>query len=235
MTERRYNETEVEAIFARATKAAENESAHPQLPSGEGMTLGQLQEIGREVGLTPEDVADAALSLDRAGRQTSRRMLGLTVGVGRTVDLGRKLSDDEWERLVVDLRETFDAKGRQTSEGNFRQWTNGNLQALLEPTPTGHRLRLRTVKGNSLAWMMGGVGMMTVAGLVGAAGWLGIGNAATMGLERFALIAAMGIGAFAVGALQLPVWARERRRQMAEIVERLSGRSGKGSSVSPAD
>ena len=226
MTERRYNEAEVEAIFARATKAAETESAHPQLPSGEGMTLGQLQEIGREVGLTPEDVANAAMSLDRAGRQTSRRMLGLTVGVGRTVDLGRKLSDDEWERLVVDLRETFDAKGSQRSEGNFRQWTNGNLQALLEPTQTGHRLRLRTVKGNSLAWMMGGAGMLAVAGLVGAVGWLGIGNAANMGLERFALIAAMGIGAFAVGALQLPVWARERRRQMAEIVERITARSG---------
>jgi len=30
-------------------------------------------------------------------------------GVGRTVDLERRLTDAEWDQLVVDLRETFDA------------------------------------------------------------------------------------------------------------------------------
>ena len=222
--ERRYSETEVSAIFERAAKASEAEGTRVPLASSEGMTLAQLQEIGREVGLSPVAVADAALSVDRGGRQTTRKMLGLTVGVGRSVDLGRKLTDEEWERLVVDLRETFDAKGSQKSEGNFRQWTNGNLQALLEPTPTGHRLRLRTVKGNSLTWMMAGAGMIAIGGLVAAARALGIGDQA-LDLTRFGFIAAMGIGAFAVGALQLPTWARERRRQMAGIVERIAART----------
>ncbi len=87
--------------------------------------------------------------LDRAGSPTGRRVLGLPLGVGRTVELGRKLTDEEWDHLVVDLRETFDARGQVRQDGSLRQWTNGNLQALLEPTPTGDRLRLRTMNGNA--------------------------------------------------------------------------------------
>jgi hypothetical protein len=225
MSERRYNEAEVEAIFARAAHAPEKENAQPLLSSGEGMTLSQLQEIGREAGFTPEAVADAARSIDRVGQVTSRTFLGLPIGVGRTVELGRKLSEEEWERLVVDLRETFDARGRLRNEGSFRQWTNGNLQALLEPTPTGHRLRLKTLKGNAVSWMMGGFGMVAIGGLILVARALGISQGG-MTPEKFAMIAAIGAGMFAIGALQLPAWARERRRQMAEIVERLSSKTG---------
>jgi DNA-3-methyladenine glycosylase II len=37
------------------------------------------------------------------------------------------LSDDQWDRLVVDLRETFNAAGIVGREGSLRQWRNGNL------------------------------------------------------------------------------------------------------------
>src|SRR5256885_16741552 len=88
--------------------------------------------------------------------------MGLPIAVGRTVALQRKLTDDEWERLVVDLRETFDARGRLREEGSFKQWTNGNLQALLEPTPTGHQLRLRTMKGDAYAMMSSGFAVVAL-------------------------------------------------------------------------
>jgi len=64
---------------------------------------------------------------------------------------------------------TFDARGTIRSEGDFRQWTNGNLQALLEPTDAGHRLRLKTVKGQAIPYM--GLGSV----LLGAAAVTGIG------------------------------------------------------------
>src|SRR5258708_7249347 len=74
-----------------------------QLPSGEGLALAELQEIGQQVGIAPEQVARAATSLAEAGTATSRKFLGLTVSVGRTIELDHKLSEDEWDRLVVDL------------------------------------------------------------------------------------------------------------------------------------
>src|ERR1043166_1481093 len=119
MTERRFNEAEIAAIFERAAVA--QQTRQHQLPSLEGMTLTELQEIGREVGISSELVAQAAKAIELGGRPTSRRFLGLPVGVGRTVDLDRTLSDDEWERFVVDLRETFDARGTVRREGSLRQ------------------------------------------------------------------------------------------------------------------
>src|SRR5688572_29338664 len=140
MTERRYSEEEIAAIFERATEAQQKSQRGQS--AGSGLTLNELQQIGREIGMTPEVVAQAARSIDHRPAETSRRFFGVPIAVGRTVELERKMTDEEWERLVVDLRETFDAKGTVRHEGSLRQWTNGNLQVLLEPTAKGHRLRL---------------------------------------------------------------------------------------------
>src|SRR5471030_625702 len=212
MTDRRFNEDEVAAIFKQATEA--QQTPQRQLPSGEGLTLAEIQEIGRQVGIAPELVVRAANSLTAAGTETSRAMLGLTIGVGRTIDLNRKLTEDEWDRLVVDLRETFDARGTVKQEGSFRQWTNGNLQALLEPTPTGQRVRLRTVKANARAWISGGLATAGIAGILAVAAMLGgFHNNLSIAAE----LAAIAAGQLAVGAMQLPGWARTRRKQMEEI------------------
>ena len=120
MTERRYTDTEVAAILARAT-----ESEHAALPvSSDGMTLGALQEIGREVGIAPDLIAQAARSMELAGQPVSRRFLGFPIAVGRTVVVNRPLSDADWEGLVSDLRDTFQARGTLRHDGSFRQWTN---------------------------------------------------------------------------------------------------------------
>jgi hypothetical protein len=219
MTERRYNEAEVAAIFERATEA--QLEGGRKLSSGDGMTLRDLQAIGREIGVSSEVIAQAALSIDRTGRSTARTLLGLPIGVGRTIELGRKLTDDEWDRLVVDLRETFDARGTLKHEGSFRQWTNGNLQALLEPTETGHRIRLRTVKGDAYGMIAGGLGMLGIAAVALVAA-LFRGGIDAGALSSFGVLATMGAGMFGIGALRLPGWARLRRRQMEEVAARLA-------------
>jgi hypothetical protein len=222
MSERRYNEEEVAAIFERAAEAQAQQTAPNQLRSGAGMTLTDLQEIGREVGISREQLAEAAKAVELGGRQTSREFLGLPVGVGLTLDLGRKLSDDEWERFVADLRETFDARGTLRSEGSLRQWANGNLHAYLEPSVNGHRIRLRTVKGDARGMIGGGLAIVTfaavsviAAGLQGALGDVGF-------VQSQALLAAGGTAMFGVGALRLPRWARLRRRQMEEVAARIA-------------
>jgi hypothetical protein len=148
--------------------------------------------------------------------------MGLPIGVGRTVEFDRPLSDSDWERLVADLRTTFDARGTVRYDGPFRQWTNGNLQALVEPTPNGHRLRLQTMKGDSRA-------LMTAGGVVlgGAAATL-IAVAATGSLTNpgtatgVGFMALMGLGMFAAGALRVPGWARRRRAQIEAVIARLA-------------
>lgn len=216
--ERRYSEEDAAAIFQRAAEA--QQGRRPQLPANEGMTLAELTEIGREVGIPPELVAEAARSVDHTGRPVSRRFLGLPIGVGRTIELDRRLSDSEWEQLVSDLRETFDARGAVRYDGSFRQWTNGNLQALLEPTPAGNRLRLRTLNGSARALMTTGVGLVGVAAATLIAA---VANGLTGSeLSTAVLLTALGLGMFGIGAVRLPGWARLRRQQMEAVASRLT-------------
>jgi hypothetical protein len=186
------------------------------------LTLAELQDIGREAGIPADAIAVATQSIGRVQPAASRTVLGLPLGVARTVNLDRRLSEEEWERLVVDLRETFNARGSVRSVGSLRQWTNGNLQALLEPTATGHRVRLRTVKGDALGMIVGGAGMFSASAAMflfaaarGALGDKGM-------LMAMGFLGLTGLGMFASSALRLPAWAKTRRRQMEEIAARLS-------------
>jgi len=217
MSERRYDDEETAAIFLTA---AENPQAAPlHAPRNEGLTLADLQDIGREVGIPPEAVALAAQSLELRRQAVTRSFLGLPIGVERTVTLNRWLTDAEWDQLVVELRGVFRARGTVKSYGSLRQWTNGNLQALLEPTANGHRLRLGTVKGDARTAMTSGLAIVGVAGAVAISSSLGGHlHAAVSGI---ALLAIAGLGIFANGAFRVSSWARLRGRQMEDIAARL--------------
>ena len=223
MPERRYSDEETAAIFKAAAELQQSTGATTGgavAPiAGDGMTLAQLQEIGREVGIPSELVVRAARGLELRGRPSVRRFLGLPIGVGRTVFLQRTLTDEEWERLVVDLRETFDARGRLQRDGGFRQWTNGNLQALLEPTPTGHRLRLRTVKADAYRLITFGLATVVFDAVLFALRSME-GRAHSGG--SVVLIGAMGLTMIGLGALRIPGWAKQRQKQMEEIAARLT-------------
>lgn len=222
MAERRYTDDEVAAIFARASEAERRAPRRLRAGTDEGLTLADLKEIGREAGIAPDLVAQAARELDQVRQPTTVKFLGLPLGVGRTVTLDRRLTEAEWEQLVVLLRETFDARGSVRVDGSFRQWTNGNLQVLVEPDGEGQRIRMRTLRGQSRVFMMVGLGMTGVAGAITLASALtGAADLANV-LRELAPMGVLGAGFFGLGAAQLPRWARLRRRQMDEIAARLT-------------
>jgi hypothetical protein len=217
MSERRFSEEEVSEILKYAAEV--QDSGTSLLAPGSGLTLGELQEIGRQAGISPEAMQVAARRVDMSVANPTRTFLGFPLGVGRTVELDRKLTDDEWDRLVADLRATFDARGVVKQEGSLRSWSNGNLQALLEPTATGQRLRLRTVRGGARQLMTIGVAMAgigTVATIAAAVNGT-IGSAQFLSSQI--TLALMGIGMFGIGAIPLPGWARVRRKQMDQIAD----------------
>ena len=219
MTERRFSDAEVAQIFERATT-----SGHALQAAGaaEGMTLAELQGIGRQVGIPAEQITRAASSLNPSEAKPTQRFLGMTTGVGHTVHLARKLTDEEWERFIVEVRATFNARGMMTSQGSLKQWSNGNLQVLLEPTDAGHRVRFKTVKGDAPWTLSGGLMAGTVA-LIGEVTAVLTGVAHDVGLvASFGVLGAVGIGAAATTALRLPRWVRARKAQMEELGARVS-------------
>jgi hypothetical protein len=217
MTERRYTEEEIATIFH---VAAEGPSTPPHhLSRADGLTLADLQGIGREVGISPDAVAHAAQTLEVRQGAVSRTLLGLPIGVERRVALRRRLTDEEWERLVVQLRDVFHALGRTRSEGSLRQWTNGNLYVLLEPTPTGDRLRLGSLHGGATASIRLGLASLGASALLAIAN-LFFGQVTDMG--TMAGLLAGGAVLLANGALRLPGWARLRGRQMEDLAAQLA-------------
>ena len=219
MDEKRYSQEEVAAIFERAS---ETEAKLPATGAGAGLTLTELQGIAREVGISPQSISQAAQSLELGARPAGiARFLGVPIGVARTVEVDRALTDTEWERLVGDLRTTFSANGKLRYDGPFRQWTNGNLKAVVEPTSAGSRIRLQTMNGNARTLMMVGVVFIGVGGAtfitdVTAAG---VHSGAASGMGFMAVI---GLSAIAAGVLRASGWARQRALQFDEVIARLT-------------
>jgi hypothetical protein len=221
MADRRYNDEEMAAIFRAAAEGPQ--SPRPEVPGDEGLTLADLQAIGREVGISSDAVAQAAQALDVGRGAASGTFLGLPIRVARTVTLNRRLTDEEWERLVVQLRDVFHARGTTRSEGSLRQWTNGNLQVLLEPTETGYRLRFRTLHGAARASIGAGFAALGVAATVVISTAISghLGDA----IPGIVLLLATGVGMIASGALRLPRWARLRGRQMETLAAQIANPS----------
>lgn len=224
MENRRYDDTEAAAIFRAAAEGPAPSRPAATASAAEGFTLPQLQAIGGEVGIPADAVARAALALDvqRAGSRAT--LLGFPIGVSRVVELPRRLTDEEWERLVVRFREVFDARGSMRADGSLREWRNGNLHVYLEPTETAYRLRFRTVNGSSRGFVGMGLMAMGVAGAVAMATALSgtLGHA----IPGIGVLASVGAVWIATGVLRLPRWARIRGRQMEGLAIEAALRPG---------
>lgn len=216
--ERKYQDGEIQEIFDLAV--AEDEFDRPSVLEEDGLSLAEIQEVGLEVGMDPHRIAEAARVLDtRQDPRPRQTSLGLPISVGRVVDLPRDVTDHEWDILVSILRETFGARGRVGGHGALREWTNGTLHAFLEPTETGHRLRLETRQA--------GAGFMNRAGAIGLAVGLSLITVmVTTGQSpvflELGLIGSLlaGGGALVPNLFRLPRWAHKRERQMEEIANR---------------
>lgn len=217
MAERRYHDDEVRKIFALATSRKVTDP--PASSAADGLTLADVQSIGREVGIEPDVVARAAASLDALPARAARKSWGMPIEVGRIVPLPRTLTDREWEQLVAELRTTFRAKGKVTAHGSLREWWNGNLHACVEPTDTGYRLRLGTLKGDAAGInALGATGILASA-LVSAT--LAVSGGLQEALLAPWILGMFGIGAFAVNVIRLPRWAKQREQQMEHIAARI--------------
>jgi hypothetical protein len=211
--ERRYQDHEIRQILDLAI--GQEDGAAQSLSAVDGLTLLELQEVGREVGLLPDRITQAVAAFEGRGESVRRgTTLGLPTSVGRVVPLPRSPSDREWELLIAELRTTFGGKGEVTSHGGLREWTHGTLHAFIEPAETGHRLRL--------ADSSAAVGGIVLGGFVLAFALLIF--VVLLGKEdpgfRFAVPAFFSLlgGSLVAGsAISLPRWARESEKRMEHI------------------
>lgn len=221
---RTFSEQEARDVFARA--ARDQQAAQTAVDPSAGLTLDELQEIGRASGLDPAFVAAAARAV-AVGVPESRReaWMGIPTGVSHTAFLPEPPSDDLWEPLVGDARRLFDARGRAETMGRLREWRNGNLVVVLEPSGDGSRLHVRTRRADGVVYALAAATFGVLAlGLVAAAMLSG------GGLDGGALVAAAIVAALAAALGGNAVagqrrWSARREAQMAQVAERALART----------
>lgn len=143
---RQFSEDEARDIFARAA-----ERQHATDTQGEGLTLAELQDIGRAAGLDPEHVAAAVAE---AGQRpvTPAVVTGVNVTPRTSRLVPGEMTDPVWEQVVARLRQTFGAQGIATDVGRVREWTSGsgsNLMLTAEPAPGGTLVTIMTSREES--------------------------------------------------------------------------------------
>jgi hypothetical protein len=216
---RRYDDAEIREILELVYR--ESEPDVPALSTTDGLTLSELEDVGREVGIAPEQLARAVAEYEGRGRVAQRETrFGMPRSVGRTAPLLRAPTEEEWEILVSELRTTFGGKGEVTSHGNLREWSSGYLHAFIEPTEDGYRLRLTDVtEGGTVAVFLGGIflafALMLVLILLGK-------DADAFKFVIPGFFAVIGGGLVGGTVLALPRWANERERQMEHITSKAS-------------
>lgn len=220
MSERRYDDDEVREIFDRASELAADTRAGDSEPGGQtGMSLAELQSIGAEAGIDPALVARAATSLDQTRLEADApvRLLGVPVSAAHVVDLPGRLDDEDWDQLVVRLRDHFQARGTVLHEGTLRSWSNGNLQVLMEPTRTGYRLRMRTLSESIRGRLLGGTIMLlflvVLVSTVGLIGDLTIAKLAAL----VGIMGGTGVTFTGSALLDSRRWTALREEQFREI------------------
>ena len=208
---RPFTESEAREVFARAAR-----ETPVAAPAESGLTLDELQEVGRAAGLDPERVAAAARAV-RLGAPERRRetRAGLPTGVSHTAFLAAPPSDDLWDALVADARRTFDARGTTATAGGSREWRNGNLAARLEPDGDGSRLELSTRRG-------GGQPLAVFAAIAAGLAALMVAMSLVAGMSLAPGVAFAVLAALLGGATwsRERAWADAREAQMAGLAER---------------
>jgi hypothetical protein len=216
---RTYTQEEIANIFREASKAQEEKNQRSS--TGDGLNLSELQLIARESGIAPELIAQAAKNLDsKAIKTPQKRFLGMPISVQKIVDLNGTLSDRDWDKLVIEFRDMFGARGHVTREGSLREWSNGNLHILVEETEDGHRLRMGSLQQTLPGIMFFSSFFIILAVIIAAkfssnpAGWDIAKLMVTM------LFASGGLGFLGGSTVKLLNWSGTREAQFEDIAAR---------------
>ncbi|WP_412068413.1 hypothetical protein [Rubrivirga sp. IMCC43871] len=148
-----FSEDDARRIFARAA-----ERQHAVQARGEGLTLAELQAIGREAGLDPDHVAAAVAEMHLLPDAEPVLVSGVDVTPRRSRVLPVELSDEMWEQYVARLRRTFGTKGVPSQVGRIREWQSqpgSMLHVVAEPVTGGTRI---TIESSKAAFVRSGNG-----------------------------------------------------------------------------
>jgi hypothetical protein len=221
--DRRFTDQEVAQVLQRATEIEERRAT---TSPATGLSLAELRDIAREVGLSPDVIDEAVGALQARGRTPGASVLGAPLSSKVVRGVPGQLSEQSLQGLIRLLEDRVEATGtvsealgtvRWTSTGRghkFDRTTQVSFHSKSDETqiqvvqryPSGLRMVL-----HALPALWGG---MIGGGVAASAG--GISTATAMGIALASVGLGLGIGR--------SIWtglARRNAREVERVAEEL--------------
>lgn len=217
----RFSEDEARRIFARAAERQHAEQSRP-----EGLSLEELQEIGRAAGLDPAHVAAAVAEVRHAlPARASATLWGVDLEPRVIRVLPGTITDEVWAQMVGRVRPTFKTIGVTSTVGRVREWngTNSqgglsNLRMTADPVEDGTRVVLETSRaGEAGQWkgiwaVSGGLGLVLVMLLL-------VGDSDPGLWLMSALLLVLGAAMPIASRAGFRRWAEKRQDQFEDLLD----------------
>lgn len=234
---RTYSEREVSAIIERAV---ERQQAAEDGRGDAGLTLDEIERIGRESGIDPAHLRAAAAEIEEAGR-TLARQSGQTrtqVHVERWVEA--PLTTEGWEDVVAELRTRFGATigsavGSTAGEsvqqvGQSYEWSHTSplgVRTRVTVSPRGDRTRLGLsqlvgISSSTVEGVLYGGVIAAVLAVIGLTVGSGLSGSPAVGLVTAVITLVLSWAAAApLVAMADRRWRARKLRELGELADDL--------------
>ncbi len=222
-SDRRYTDQEVALVLQRAAEIEEQRSTSSL--GTRGLTLRELHEIAREVGLSPDVINEALSTLTVRARARGSSLLGAPLSHKLVRGVPGNLGKEALPHLIHVIENHVDATGTVTDALGIVRWTSvsrehkfgRSIQVSLSTSPNETQIQVVHRYPSGLRAVL-----QVLPGLWGA----GLG-AAVVGSLGLAFVPAIGVvvGAAALGAgIGRSVWhaiARRSEREAEKVAAEL--------------
>ncbi len=115
-----YDEKEIGSILKRAAELSHNDAGSDSL----GLSLEELQQLGKEAGINPDFILKAATEIGaQKSRSEGKNFYGGPVSYSSELVLEGEITASDWEEMLVKVRDCFKDPGIVSTRENTFEWT----------------------------------------------------------------------------------------------------------------
>lgn len=213
----RFNRDEISKILKRAAELEHNENIDDD---SDGLTLQELQQVSKEVGIDPKYIQLALRELQTPTRSLTSNILGGPFKYNILEAAPGTLTEEEWEEVVSEIRRIHGGIGKTSKLGNTFEWEQrkqeiGYIQVSLSPKKDHTKIHINAnyrYYASMIYTFTGVFGTILLIKLFGSMGFSGISQAiaATLGAT----------GILTTTRFYLSSWMKKKRKTYDKLIGR---------------
>jgi hypothetical protein len=216
-TRRLYADQEISRIIKRAAQLQEQQGPGDQI--GRGISIGEIEQIARDLGIDPTHVRQAASELSGSPDSASGfSLFGQALIEARRRAKG-EMSERDWEMMVQEIRRALGCTGETSTLGKALEWKTSDKEIIsyqVTASPREGETDIQIVSRRD------GAAFLTylVFGIVGVFSSLAIAAPFNNPVEWLAGAGVLG-GVMTTARLLLGRWTRSKKREIHRLMDKL--------------